>query len=59
MPLFSISVARIAYLASDVVISVQPVLAKDSEFSGHLRALQDEKAPVVLSREDGFTPEVC
>ncbi|KAK1657473.1 hypothetical protein BDP55DRAFT_437995 [Colletotrichum godetiae] len=31
------AVARIAYLASDVVVSVQPSLAKDSEFSSHLK----------------------
>ncbi|TEA19410.1 Sulfite reductase [NADPH] subunit beta [Colletotrichum sidae] len=32
------AVARIAYLASDVVVSVQPSLAKDSEFSSHLKS---------------------
>ncbi|KAF4773925.1 sulfite reductase hemoprotein [Colletotrichum scovillei] len=31
------AVARIAYLSSDVVVSVQPSLAKDSEFSSHLK----------------------
>ncbi|KAF1985134.1 sulphite reductase hemo protein, beta subunit [Aulographum hederae CBS 113979] len=32
------AVAKIAYLASDVIISVQPSLATDSEFSSHLRS---------------------
>lgn len=36
-PLRSSAVARIAYLASDVVVSVQPSLATDSEFSAQLK----------------------
>jgi hypothetical protein len=44
------SVARIAYLCSDVVVSVQPSLATDSDFSSHLRALVEKKTPGVLCR---------
>ena len=37
-------VARIAYLASDVVVSVQPSLATDSEFSNFFTTYQQNKA---------------
>ncbi|KAL2222149.1 sulfite reductase [NADPH] subunit beta [Thermoascus aurantiacus ATCC 26904] len=49
------AVARIAYLASDVVISVQPSLQTDSPFSKHLKGLQVSNARSVVSRG---TPEV-
>jgi len=35
------AVARVAYLSSDVVLSVQPSLQRDSEFSSHLRQLAE------------------
>lgn len=38
------TVARVAYLSSDVVISVQPQLAIDSEFSKHLQTFSQNKA---------------
>ena len=43
--------ARIAYLASDVVVSVVPSLATDSEFSEALRTLQKNNAPSVVAKE--------
>ncbi|KAI9667918.1 MAG: hypothetical protein M1821_000738 [Bathelium mastoideum] len=47
--------ARIAYLASDLVISVQPSLAIDSEFSTFLRSYAERKAPGIVSKS---APEV-
>jgi len=49
------SVARIAYLSSDVVVSVQPSLAADSEFSKFLNQYADNKASGVVSSN---VPEV-
>ncbi|KAF1846666.1 thiamine diphosphate-binding protein [Cucurbitaria berberidis CBS 394.84] len=49
------AVARIAYLASDVVVSVVPSLATDSEFSEPLRKLQKDNAPSVVAKTQ---PEV-
>jgi sulfite reductase (NADPH) hemoprotein beta-component len=42
-------VARIAYLASDVVLSVQPSLQTDSQFSKALKALKERNAPSISS----------
>lgn len=47
--------ARIAYLASDIVVSVQPALKDDSEFSKHLNSYRQSKAPGVVAKE---LPEV-
>ncbi|KAJ6102370.1 Sulfite reductase subunit beta [Penicillium sp. IBT 16267x] len=49
------AVARIAYLASDVVLSVQPSLQTDSLFSKSLKTLKSKKTASLLSRG---TPEV-
>jgi sulfite reductase (NADPH) hemoprotein beta-component len=43
------TVARIAYIASDVVLSVQPSLSKDSEFSFHFRNFTEQKAKNAIS----------
>jgi sulfite reductase (NADPH) hemoprotein beta-component len=48
-------VARIAYLSSDVVLSVQPSLALDSDFSQHLHRFASNKAKSHVSRT---VPEV-
>lgn len=45
-----ILVARVAYLTSDVVLSVQPALQTDSLFSKPLKALKANKASNVLSK---------
>ncbi|KAF2129616.1 thiamine diphosphate-binding protein [Dothidotthia symphoricarpi CBS 119687] len=45
------AVARIAHLASDVVVSVVPSLATESEFSEALRTLQKDNAPSVVAKE--------
>ncbi|KAK4950566.1 hypothetical protein LTR28_007011 [Elasticomyces elasticus] len=44
------AVARIAYLSSDVVVSVQPSLATDSEFSRFLRTYASNKTAGIISR---------
>ncbi|CAK7239477.1 MAG: Sulfite reductase [NADPH] subunit beta [Sporothrix thermara] len=52
------AVARIAYLASDVVISVQPSLATDSEFSAHLKSLVQSKTSSIVASSDNGIPEI-
>ena len=47
--------ARIAYLSSDVIVSVQPSLGKDSEFSSHLTRFSKNHAKSFVS---GGTPEI-
>ncbi|KAJ5746267.1 Sulfite reductase subunit beta [Penicillium odoratum] len=49
------AVARIAYLASDLVLSVQPSLQTDSLFSKSLKTLKSNKTASLLSRG---TPEI-
>jgi sulfite reductase (NADPH) hemoprotein beta-component len=49
-------VARIAHLASDVIVSVVPSLATESEFSETLRSLQKNNAASIVAK--GQT-EVC
>ncbi|KAK4494788.1 hypothetical protein PRZ48_014144 [Zasmidium cellare] len=49
------AVARIAYLSSDAVVSVQPSLAVDSEFSTHLKQYAAKEASSIVCRQ---TPEV-
>ena len=44
-------VARIAYIASDTIFSVQPALGIDSDFSPQLHALAARKAPGIISKE--------
>ncbi|KAJ5246414.1 Sulfite reductase subunit beta [Penicillium chermesinum] len=50
------AVARVAYLASDLVLSVQPALQTDSLFSKSLKDLKANKTPGVLSK--GTTQQV-
>ena len=45
------AVARISYYCSDVVLSVRPSLARDSDFSPQLRSLSVRKVPSILSNE--------
>ncbi|KAL2177550.1 uncharacterized protein P884DRAFT_199874 [Thermothelomyces heterothallicus CBS 202.75] len=52
------AVAAIAYLASDVVVSVQPSLASDSEFSGLLKELAAKKAPSLVAKTSDAVPEI-
>ena len=47
--------ARIAYIASDVILSVQPSLATESEFSHHLKRFALNKAKGFVSRS---VPEI-
>jgi hypothetical protein len=53
---FSVLVARIAYLSSDVILSVQPALHADSIFSPSLKRLAAANVQAVLSQG---APEVC
>lgn len=48
-------VARIAYLSSDVVISVQPSLSADSAFSATFKTLASSNASGIVTK----IPEVC
>ncbi|KAH0030692.1 sulfite reductase hemo protein, partial [Aureobasidium melanogenum] len=50
------AVARIAYLASDVVVSVQPSLASDSEFSNFFTTYQQNKASGLVSTSPEIIP---
>jgi len=50
------AVARIAYLASDVVVSVQPTLAQDSEFSSFFTIYQQNKASGLVSTSPEIVP---
>lgn len=50
--------ARIAYQASDVIISVQPSLAVDSEFSSHLKRYSGRKERSLVAKNVESVPEV-
>ncbi|KAK3687225.1 thiamine diphosphate-binding protein [Podospora appendiculata] len=52
------AVARIAYLASDVVVSVQPSLATDSEFSSHLKRFVNRKDQSLVAKSADAVPEI-
>ena len=53
--LTKLAVARIAYRSSNTIISVQPALNTDSEFSKHIRAQQKLETSSFVSDEH---PEV-
>jgi sulfite reductase (NADPH) hemoprotein beta-component len=52
------AVARVAYLASDVVVSVQPSLAVDSDFSSHLKRYAARKDQGLVAQASGAVPEI-
>jgi sulfite reductase (NADPH) hemoprotein beta-component len=52
------AVARIAYLASDVIVSVQPSLAVDSGFSSHLKKYSSRKDRSLVAKTSDNVPEV-
>ncbi|KAK3391128.1 hypothetical protein B0H63DRAFT_132462 [Podospora didyma] len=52
------AVARIAYLASDVIVSVQPSLASDSDFSSHLKQLVSQKTQSLVANTSDAVPEI-
>lgn len=54
----TITVARIAYQASDLIISVQPSLAVDSEFSIHLKRYSGRKERSLVAKNVDAVPEV-
>ncbi|KAL9022803.1 MAG: hypothetical protein Q9185_000066 [Variospora sp. 1 TL-2023] len=49
------AVARIAYLSSDAILSVQPALSTHSEFSKHLHSYSSSRLPGLVAKE---VPEV-
>ncbi|KAK4130509.1 sulphite reductase hemo protein, beta subunit [Trichocladium antarcticum] len=52
------AVAAIAYLASDVVVSVQPSLASDSAFSTHLKTRAARKEQSLVAKTSDAVPEI-
>lgn len=52
------TVARLAYLSSDVVVSVQPSLAVDSDFSSHLKRYAGRKDHGLVAQNADTVPEV-
>lgn len=52
------TVARIAYQASDVIVSVQASLAVDSEFSSHLKRYSGRKERSLVAKSVDSVPEV-
>lgn len=52
------AVSRIAYLASDVIVSVQPAQGQDSAYSSHLNRYAARRDPGLVSRAEGAIPEV-
>lgn len=53
-----LTVARITYQASDVIVSVQPSLAVDSEFSSHLKRYYGRKERSLVAKNVESVPEV-
>jgi hypothetical protein len=51
-------VARIAYLSSDVIISVQSAQAVESKFSTHLHRYSGRKDSGLVATSEGGVPEV-
>lgn len=51
-------VARIAYLSSDVIVSVQPAQSIESEFSPHLRRYAGRKDKSLVAANESGVPEV-
>ncbi|KAI3401399.1 hypothetical protein diail_11483 [Diaporthe ilicicola] len=52
------AVSRIAYQASDVIVSVQPSLAVDSEFSVHLKRYHGRRDKSLVAKNVDSVPEV-
>ncbi|PKS05878.1 hypothetical protein jhhlp_007709 [Lomentospora prolificans] len=52
------AVARIAYLASDVIISVQPSTSNDSSFSTHLKKLSTNGNRSLVASTPDAVPEI-
>ncbi|KAI9052975.1 hypothetical protein LZ554_003246 [Drepanopeziza brunnea f. sp. 'monogermtubi'] len=52
------AVARIAYLSSDLIVSVQPAQSVDSKFSSHLHRYAGRKDPNLVATTTGSVPEI-
>ncbi|KAK2593505.1 Sulfite reductase [NADPH] subunit beta [Conoideocrella luteorostrata] len=52
------AVARIAYLSSDVIVSIQPSLVTDSEFSAHLKRYASRKDRGLVATSTDAVPDV-
>jgi sulfite reductase (NADPH) hemoprotein beta-component len=51
-------VARIAYLSSDVIVSVQAAQSIESEFSSHLKRYAGRKDRSLVAASESGVPEV-
>jgi hypothetical protein len=51
-------VARIAYLSSDVIVSVQPAQSIESEFSSHLHRYAGRGDKSLVAASESGVPEV-
>ncbi|KAI2629033.1 sulfite reductase [Xylaria nigripes] len=52
------AVARIAYLASDVVVSVQPAQGQESTYSSILKQCVARRHPGLVAKSEGAVPEI-
>ncbi|KAI1431068.1 sulfite reductase [Xylaria sp. CBS 124048] len=52
------AVARIAYLSSDVVVSVQPAQGQDSAYSSHLKRYAARRDPGLVAKTENAVPEI-
>ncbi|KXJ95235.1 hypothetical protein Micbo1qcDRAFT_130741 [Microdochium bolleyi] len=52
------AVARVAYLASDVVVSVEPAHGQDSDFSSHLKKYAAAKTQGLVAKTADALPEI-
>lgn len=52
------AVARIAYLSSDVILSVQASLAAESDFSSHLKRYASRKDSGLVAASNDAVPVV-
>ncbi|KAF4464031.1 sulfite reductase (ferredoxin) [Fusarium albosuccineum] len=52
------AVARIAYLSSDVVVSVQPAIGTESDFSSHLKRYAGRKDSSLVAQSADAVPDI-
>lgn len=50
--------ARIAYLSSDVIVSVQPAIGTESDFSAHLKRYAGRKDSSLVAQSADAVPDV-
>ncbi|KAJ4174681.1 Sulfite reductase [NADPH] subunit beta [Fusarium falciforme] len=52
------AVARIAYLSSDVIVSVQPAIGTESDFSAHLKRYAGRKDSSLVAQSADAVPDI-